>query len=73
MNNNCLFPTITIDVTGPQGNAYCIMGIICNLLKEIGYTKEQINDIVADMTSSDYEHLINVARKYVVIKGYEEE
>ena len=68
MINKCLFPSITIDISGPQGNAYCIMGIIRNLLIQIDYTKEQIDEVITDMKSSDYEHLLDVARKYVIIK-----
>ena len=68
MSKSCMFPCITIDINGPQGNAYCIMGIIRNLLNQIDYTKEQIDEVISDMKSSDYEHLLDVARKYVIIK-----
>ena len=63
----CMFPTIVIDIRGPQGNAYCIMGIVSDVLKQVGYDKNKINDIIADMKSSDYEQLCNVAKKYVKI------
>lgn len=63
----CMFPSIVIDIRGPQGNAYCIMGIISNTLKQAGYNQNQIDDIISDMKSSDYEHLCNIAKKYVKI------
>ena len=69
MNNDCLFPTIVIDIDSPQGNAYCIMGIVANALKECAFTKEQINSILDDMKSSDYDHLVSVAKRYVTIVG----
>ena len=69
MNNDCLFPTIVIDIDGPQGNAYCIMGIVANALKECSFTKEQINSILDDMKSGDYDHLVSVAKRYVTIVG----
>lgn len=67
MNNKCMFPSIKINIAGPDGNAYYIMGLIQTLLIEIGYNKDQIDEVINDMKSSDYEHLCNVAKKYVVL------
>jgi hypothetical protein len=68
MKNTSLFPSIEIDITGPMGNAYCIIGVVSTCLKEIGYSKDEIQTIIDDMMSSDYEHLLTVAKRYVTIK-----
>ena len=46
-----------IDLRGPQGNAYFLLGTASNLCKQLGIEWEPINK---DMTSGDYEHLIKV-------------
>lgn len=51
---------MVIDLTGPQGNAYCLLGYAKSFGQELGYTKEQMDKISEDMRSSDYEHLLEV-------------
>ena len=45
---------IEIDLTGEQGNAFYLLGLANNLGKE---KRQKIHD---EMTSGDYEHLIEV-------------
>lgn len=49
-----------IDLSGPQGNAFFILGTASSLGRQLGYTKEKIEEVNAEMTSSDYENLITV-------------
>lgn len=49
-----------IDLTGPQGNAFALLGHARNLGKQIGKTKEELDDIHSRMTSSDYDNLVEV-------------
>ena len=48
---------ITIDLTGPQGNAYYLLGTAKNLAKQL-----DLNGLVImeDMQSGDYENLLEV-------------
>jgi len=48
---------IEIDLTGPQGNAYFLLGTAQNLAKQIGLNS---GEIVKEMTSGDYENLVQV-------------
>jgi len=48
---------IEIDLTGPQGNAFYILGVAQNLCKQVGIDSKPILD---DMRSGDYENLIKV-------------
>jgi len=50
----------TIDLTGPEGNAFCLIGIAQGFNKQLGKTQEDSDAIIDDMQSSDYEHLIEV-------------
>jgi hypothetical protein len=49
---------LVIDLTGPDGNAFMLLGIASNLGKQIGLSKEEIEEIKGRMTSGDYENLI---------------
>ena len=52
--------TIEIDLTGPDGNAYVILGLAKKLCKEFGIDPKPLLD---EMMSSDYENLIKVFDK----------
>lgn len=51
----------TIDLTGPQGNAFVLMGIAQDAAKQMGLDGKAIVD---DMMSGEYEHLIEVFEKH---------
>ena len=48
---------LEIDLTGPDGNAFVLMGYASNLAKQL---KKDENAIKEDMQSGDYEHLVEV-------------
>tara|TARA_R110000850_G_scaffold6518_3_gene25285 strand:- start:675 stop:899 length:225 start_codon:yes stop_codon:yes gene_type:complete len=52
---------IEIDLTGPQGNAYFLMGTASNLAKQLGLDGTKI---ISEMKSGDYENLLQVFEKY---------
>lgn len=52
---------IVIDLTGPQGNAFAILGLANQLSKQLGY---DFTDIQNEMTSGDYENLLEVFDEY---------
>ena len=49
---------IVIDLTGPQGNAFFLLGYARKLAKQLDF--EDVDGLIDDMQSSDYEHLIQV-------------
>ena len=49
---------IVIDLTGPQGNAFFLLGYAKKLAKQLDF--EDVDGLLDDMKSSDYEHLIQV-------------
>ena len=51
---------IEIDLTGPDGNAYYILGVAKNLCKQVGIPFEPL---MKEMTSGDYDNLIEVFDK----------
>ena len=52
---------ITIDLTGPQGNAFYLLGTANNLAKQLGLDG---TEIMEEMKNGDYENLINVFDNY---------
>ena len=52
---------IEIDLTGPQGNAFAILGIARDLAIQLDLDWNYIHE---EMTSSDYENLIEVFDHY---------
>ena len=51
---------IEIDLTGPDGNAYVIMGYAKRFGKQIGMSDSYIKEMLEKMMSSDYENLVKV-------------
>ena len=54
---------IVIDLTGPDGNAFALMGTAKRFAKQLCYDKPEIDKILNDMQSGDYENLLNVFDK----------
>lgn len=54
-------PEIVIDLTGPRGNAFYLLGTAKNLAITLDLDAGAIHE---EMTASDYENLIQVFDKY---------
>jgi hypothetical protein len=53
--------TIEIDLSGPQGNAFFLLGTASNLAKQLGLDGKEIQ---AEMMKGDYENLLQVFDSY---------
>ena len=53
--------TIEIDLTGPDGNAFVLIGKAGNLAKQLGLDGKAIRE---EMMKGDYENLVNVFDKH---------
>ena len=52
---------IEIDLSGPQGNAFYLMGTAMKLCKQLGYDSKPVVD---DMKAGDYDNLLSVFDKH---------
>lgn len=52
---------MVIDLTGPEGNAYVLMGYASRFAKQLNLDDEKIID---EMKSGDYDNLVEVFEKY---------
>jgi len=55
---------IEIDLNGPEGNAFYLMGMANDFAKQLGWSQEQRAKLRVELTFSDYENLINIFDKY---------
>lgn len=55
---------LEIDLTGPEGNAFALMGIAAKFAKQLHYSQQQRDDLMAQMQSGDYENLVAVFDKH---------
>ena len=52
--------SIEIDLTGPEGNAFALLGYASRFADQLGYEKEDIDRLMEEMQSGDYENLVEV-------------
>ena len=53
-------PTV-IDLTGPQGNAFYLLGVARKLARTLDMDE---NTIIEEMSNSDYDHLVETFDQY---------
>lgn len=49
-----------INLNGPEGNAFALLGTARRTAYRMGKTQEQVEAILNDMTSDDYDNLVKV-------------
>lgn len=59
------YPNLTVQLTGQNGNAFVIMGLVTNTMKRAKVSQETINAYMAEATSGDYDHLLRTTMRYV--------
>jgi len=50
---------IEIDLSGPDGNAYCLLALAENLSRQLGYDSLHTERILDEMRLTDYEGLLH--------------
>ena len=56
--------TVDLNLKGMDGNAFIIMGAFSKQAKREGWTQEEIDYVLAEARSSDYEHLLQTIIHY---------
>jgi hypothetical protein len=51
---------IVIDTTGPNGNAFALLGTADRLARQLGYNEERRDDLRRMMMAGDYQNLLEV-------------
>ena len=50
---------IEIDLTGPEGNAFVLLSKAKSLAKQLKYSDEKVEELLAQMQSGDYNNLVD--------------
>ncbi|MEZ9900195.1 hypothetical protein AB4332_03700 [Vibrio breoganii] len=54
-------PKVTLDLSGPDGNIFVVIGLAQNLAHQLGYDSEKV---IGQMKQGNYKHAINVFESY---------
>ena len=53
-----------INIKGPQGNAFALMNTAKSLARQLGYDREETDEILNEMRSGSYENLLDTFEDY---------
>lgn len=59
---------VKVQLSGNDGNAFAIMGAVKSALKKAGATREELDEYLKESMSGDYDNLLRVAMKWVVVR-----
>ena len=59
--------TVIVEMRGPSGNAYCVLGAVSKALRSTGHG-DLVEEYIRKATSGDYENLLKVSGEYVNIE-----
>ncbi len=50
--------TVNLNLIGVNGNAFMVMGVFRRQAKKEGWTQEEIDSVITEAKSGDYNHLL---------------
>ena len=59
--------SVVIQMSGPQGNAFFIMGAVTKALRRESVDEEIIKQYMDECTAGDYDNLLAVTEQWVVL------
>lgn len=59
------FPEVEVELTGLDGNAFVILGRVCQAMRRAGVPAETIEQYREEATDGDYNHLLVTTMEYV--------
>lgn len=63
--NDVLFPAVTVQLSGLDGNAFAIMGRVRSALQKAKVPKDKITKFLEEAKSGDYDHLLQTCMRWV--------
>jgi len=61
------FPEVEVELVGSDGNAFAVLGKVKNALSRGGASKEQVDEFLKEAMAGDYDNLLQVCMKWVVV------
>lgn len=62
------YPDITVELTGQDGNAFMVMGLVKRGLQKAGVSLAEQNLFMEEAMSGDYDHLLRTAMSWVNVE-----
>lgn len=59
-----LYPNISVQLTGMNGNAFNILGLCKRAAREAGVSAEEISAFMTEATAGDYNHLLATCQRW---------
>lgn len=59
---------VVLDLSGPEGNSFMILGQTKKAIQREGGSPEAITEYMDAATSGDYEHLLKVTKEWVWLR-----
>lgn len=56
-------PRIELNLLSSEGNAFFLLGTARNIARKLGWSTNRTQTIIAEMTSGDYENLVEVMER----------
>ena len=64
--------TVNLNLIGVNGNAFMVMGVFQRQAKKEGWTQEEIDSVLTEAKSSDYNYLITTIENHCEPKNENE-
>ncbi len=64
--------TVNLDLVGVNGNAFMIMGVFQRQAKKEGWSEEEIDSVLKEAKSGDYNHLLATIQNHCELKDEEQ-
>lgn len=61
------YPDLEVRLTGRDGNAFVILGIVQKALRRAHVPDEEVTAFMDDAMSDDYDHLLSTAMRWVQV------
>lgn len=62
-----LYPDVTVQLTGEDGNAFAVIGAVAKALRRAGH-RDAVAGFQTEAMSGDYDHLLQTAMRYVDVR-----
>ena len=61
------YPEVEVKLVGKDGNAFAILGRVCEALKRAEVPQAEVDEFMAQATAGDYDHLLHVVMEWVTV------
>jgi hypothetical protein len=61
------FPHVEVELVGQDGNAFAVLGAASKAMRQADVAKEDIDEMMAEAMSGDYNHLLQTVMATVAV------